>query len=166
MKPALPKVRICPECEAENSALAERCWLCYRPLTDESDIILAEFVPDKPPPKSGVRSTTETVFATLTGAVLVLVLIMVIGAARDEPGMASLVALAAVPAILITLVTMAIRHSAGKKISWQSTFIAFAGTLTGVLAAFVIAMFLAFLMVIAAIVAFFEACSQMLGGMN
>lgn len=164
MKPALPKVRICPECEAENSALAERCWLCYRPLTEKADVILAEFVPDKPQRKTGVRSTTETVFATLTGAVLVLVLVMLIGAARDEPGLASLVAVAAVPAFLITLVTVAIRHSAGKKFSWRSTFIAFAGTLTGVLVAFVIAIVLAFLLMIAMIVAFFEACAKMLGG--
>ncbi len=158
-KPPVATLRVCPECEAENTARAERCWLCYRPLDKRAEVVLAEFVPDKLPARSG----SEGVFAALTAAAGVLVLVMIAGASQQEPGLAGLVAVAAIPALLASVVTMAIRYSTGKPFSWRSVFVTFTATLTGVMLTFVVALVLAFLLMVAMIVALFEACAQMFG---
>ena len=144
-----------------------RCWLCYRPLGPEDDILLAQVLADRPAKEIAPRaSAVESVFAWLTVATVGLVLLVILGSLRDSPGFALIVALCTLPALVATGMLIAVRSASGKSFSWTSTFATFAGTLGTVMLVVLAVIVIVIVTIIALIASLFATCAELLNGMG
>ena len=122
--------RRCPECDANNDAVAAHCWLCGRPLTAKDEVILAELVPAR------AEKGLELLLAVLTIAAAALSLLLIVGAAQIEPAIAMYAAIGVGPAFLATAIRAAGRRALGKPFTWQNTLVTFFVSITVVLSIF------------------------------
>jgi hypothetical protein len=149
VKPSPIQLRVCPECDASNDSAAPSCWLCHRPLGKDTNIVDAELVPES---RLGIG---ETLFAVLTVCTVGLTLLLIVGAAKTDPGLAILVAICAGPAFLATIIRTLGRKVRGKPFSWQSTFVTFAVSAAAMVG-------IAAVLIVAAVVALIVICFRML----
>lgn len=150
-KPA-SSVAHCAACGAENFAYAKSCWMCHTPLTARSatsapEIVMAELVPDTP----SRMGPAEWLYAAIFAIILVMLGLMGIGIAIDEPAMLIGYFILIGPAIIATLVRVTRKQSTGQRVGWGERLLTF--LLSGVLTLALVAV-----LAIAAFLVFFVYC--------
>ena len=145
------ELKTCRECGADCETKAAHCWLCGADLKGQVEIVVAEIVDEPPPYAPG-----DTFFAVLSAIVAVVVLLVGIGAAVSDPGMAIGFAIIVVPALVATVVRAQQTRARQGYVTWGER-----------LATFMVSVSLMFallsLLSMAAIVAFIFYCFYALG---
>ena len=118
--PPITGVRLCPECRAENSPGAKACWLCHAPLSANTEVVMAELVREP-----GPSPLTEKFFLALTLACLILLVLVGIGLAQDDPGLLIPYLIAITPAILATVSHSLVKASRGERVTAMQVFLTF-----------------------------------------
>jgi hypothetical protein len=140
MSDTLLELRACPHCGADCDAAKPRCWLCGGELTGEE--IVDAVVVKEPPPYA-----PSDVFFAVASAVLAVVIVLVgIGAALTEPGLAIAMAVVVAPALLATVIRTQRVEARHGYVSWGerlATFIVSAAAVVGLLGALWIALLIA-----------------------
>lgn len=139
--PALDSV-FCAECGAENKLPAQKCWLCYRPLSGAHDVITAEVVGQPPPrPHDGM---SQFVFGGMTLGSFALVLLVGASLATNEADLLMPVAIVILPAVIATAVSLFRSSRTEQGTNWQRAFftmLASFGITMGILALLAVALF-------------------------
>ncbi len=146
--PTVPIVH-CAECGAENMLPAARCWLCYKPLPMGAGMVVAEVVPERTTTRKSPIS--QWVFGIMTGAVVLLVVLIGMGIAIDQPPQAIVYLVIVLPGLVATGVSMRKSLVASGQVSWQRSF-------STLILSFSITMAVLVVLVVAAFVAFFLYC--------
>jgi hypothetical protein len=153
-------MKVCPHCGAAVAADAAKCWLCYGPLGGRREVVMAEAVTAEAV-KPAVRRPsplTEGFFLVLTLVCLLLIVLVGIGIAQDDPGLLIPYLIFLSPALLATVSRALISHSRGNRVTAMEVFLTF---LVSASATILLVMVLFF----AAIVAFFIYCLYVCGQM-
>ncbi len=143
----------CPDCGAVNTPEAAKCWLCGRPPVVDIEMVSEEV-------DSAYRSPTAV---TPEGAVVntaslllsILVVLVGVGLAMEEPGLAVAYGIVTIPAMLATFVTASRYQAKGKPLGpWGKIvmFIISVVAITGLLG----------MLAVAAMIAFFIYCLSQL----
>ena len=109
--------KFCPECGADCAVDAARCWMCQAQLSGAETVVTAEIVA---PRRQGV---SEGFFAVATFLLVGIALLIGIGLAMDEIGVAIVYALFAAPAIIATVVRVQYRKQKIGHVSWAERFV-------------------------------------------
>ncbi|MCA9161729.1 MAG: hypothetical protein KDA62_02075 [Planctomycetales bacterium] len=139
-------IRICPECAAENSPFSDNCWLCQCPLTGDVEIVTAEIVGENRP-----NPILDRTFAVLTGLVGLLIVIVGIGIAADEPSLGVLYVLVVTPPLLGAFVRVKREMRRRRYVGWGER-------LATLIVSFALMYGLLMALGVAALVAFFIYC--------
>lgn len=142
-------VWICPECEARNPVKAVSCWVCDGPLRPGpgKPEPLPELDP-APPPSSTFRLSSLMIAIALIA--------MVLGVVRESPGLAILLAIAAVPALAFTFSTSLRRRSEGVPMTTAQKIGTFLGAVAVTVSIIVIVLVV---LVVSFIAALYVICS-------
>ncbi len=125
----------CPHCGAENESGYTLCWLC---LPSPDEVIEAS----RPP---ALRETHGEKSAATSLLAVIALLVVTIGLFQTAPGLAVLVLLVGVPAILVATLRHRKTPSPPSTVSYQiQRFLASALTVLGVIAMIVVAVGIAF----------------------
>lgn len=143
---ASSNAKYCPDCGAENNPFADACWLCQRDLARESEIVEAELVTTH-----ARNPLVERIFAVLTGLVAIVVVLVGIGVASEEPWLVLVYGILITPPLVGTFVRLKRQQQRQGHVGWGERLLT-------LIASF--ALMYAFLMVLgaAAMVAFFIYC--------
>jgi hypothetical protein len=140
------ELKTCPHCGAECDARSQRCWLCHGNVSAKAEIVDAEVVSEPP------RHAPSDVFFAVAAGILALVIVLVgVGAALTEPGLAVMMGVVVVPALVATVVRIQQQQYRHGYVSWGerlATFVVSASLVVGVL----------MLLCVAAVVAFIIFC--------
>lgn len=135
--------RRCPECGAENSATRRVCWLCGAPLTSqpvparEENIYASPAIPEQELSQS---------FSLSTLLLLVTLVSLGLGVATIAPGLAILLAILVVPALIRTSGIVGRRQQRGAPARAEEKIRFFLGSL-GVVTAIGVAAWITFFVV-------------------
>lgn len=126
------QLQTCPHCGADCEATADRCWLCYGELSPKGDDVVAAEVVREPPR----YAPEDTVFATMSAVLALIILLVGVGSAFVQPGVTILMAIVVVPALVATLVRVGSKQARTGYVSWGErlgTFLISASLTVGVL---------------------------------
>ena len=118
----MSQLKVCPECGADSPARAARCWMCGGDIQQVEPIVQAELATAKPVGRRPANPVSETFFAISTCLVVGLVLLVGLGLAVDEPGMAMFYAIIVSPALLATLVRSIQKQATHGHVTWGERF--------------------------------------------
>jgi hypothetical protein len=142
---------VCPHCRAENPPHHKLCWLCHAPLTWGQEVVTAELVQ-----KARPLPLADAFFWILTAGCLLVLVLVGIGIAQEDPAMLILYAIVLAPALIATLARSMLSLSRRKSVSGMEVFF------TLLLSASVTVLVVVVLF-IAVIVAFFAYCLYVCG---
>src|SRR5262245_34731660 len=144
----LDTVKVCPECGAQNIALAGKCWMCHGDLNAVTpvEVVTAEVVSNSPKFAPG-----PTFFPILT--VLAIALAVVVGWALGEQslGILPFYAIIVIPALVAASIRVGRKRLRGQTVSWGEAILA------GVITAAIVHATLG-LLAVAGLVALFVMC--------
>ena len=138
--------KICPDCGAENLAMAKYCWLCHRDMATVSEVVIAEMIPEQP-----TWTPSDWFFAVLSLLVAIMIVLCGIGLAIEEPTAAIVFGILVAPPLVATVVRVRIRQQRQGHVSWAERFLTF--FVSSVITVGILGLLLA-----AAFVAFFVYC--------
>ena len=146
MESSSSKIQTCLECGAECLATATTCWLCKGNFSTDSEIVLAELVEPRP------KYAPSDVFFLIVSAILAVLLLLVgIGAAVEQPGLGiAFFVVVAIP-LIATVVRVQSQEAKRGSLSFTEKFLTFVVTASMTAGLIVI-------VVGAAFVAFFVYC--------
>ena len=160
--PVKPPQSVCPECGALQMQPASKCWLCFAPLAQEQPVVTAEFadtpLPPPPPPAQppAYMRFTEPFFAICTLGSLLLLALVGIGIATDEPGALIGYLILVLPPLIGCLLYWLGKRSTGKPLTWAGRFVSLVvsgavmvGVLSLISVALIVGLFLFFISMVA-----------------
>ena len=124
-------LRTCPHCGAECDAARPRCWLCQGVVTGGTEIVDAEVVAEPPP-----YAPSDAFFAVVSAVLAAVILLVGLGAALTQPGMAIMLAVIVVPALAATVIRTQRKQARQGYVSWGerlATFVVSAALAVGIL---------------------------------
>lgn len=128
-----PALRTCPHCGADCEVGKPRCWLCHGELAGGDEIVDAELVQEVPP-----HAPSDMFFVIAAAILAVVVLLIGVGAALTQPGLAIAMAIVVAPALVATLVRTRKQQKRQGYVSWGERLATFAisvAVMMGVLSA-------------------------------
>ena len=123
----------CSRCEAKKPA-GTVCWLCG---ADDSDIIMAEVVEANPYASPAPLPVTgnSSAYGIVVIALIIFLLVVMAALTTAAPGLAIVIAVIALPALIRTAVDIASKQRAGQSVSAAETSLVFLASVAGVIAA-------------------------------
>lgn len=115
------RVKICPECSADNIPQSQKCWLCNRPLGDAVPIIMAELVPDE----TKRQGLNEALLGLLTVLVITTALLVLAGASFQSVGAAIALGVILAPALIGVGVSTLLKLRRGERMSVPRSLLTF-----------------------------------------
>lgn len=117
-------LKICPECGAENIALARRCWMCHGDVARVPALVTAEIVEDHSLARQK-RAWHEWFFLWLMVLLAVVIATVGAGLASEEPWLLIPYAIIVVPGFVATAIQVSVKSAKGETVSWGGTLATF-----------------------------------------
>lgn len=152
MSATLPAaILCCPDCRAENPGQAMSCWLCHRQLRSSPEVILAELVPERT-----AVAPAQRLLAGLTALIGVVVILLGIGIAREEPFLLIPYTIVVGLGLAITSLHEVRVRASGRPVGWGERLLTFIISVNAVLAVLAV---IAVAAVVAFVIFLFLVCS-------
>ncbi len=130
----MPDLKICPHCGAANK-LATTCWLCgTEPEVITAELVAPEVNPYATPAPPEVAGDTSA-YGIVVIALLILLVVVMAALTSADPGLAIIIAIVALPALVRTAIDISRRKSSGQSVSAAETSLIFLASVAGVVAA-------------------------------
>lgn len=130
----MPDLKTCPHCGAANNPSAS-CWLCGTDVeVITAELVAAEVNPYAAPAPPEVAGDTSA-YGIVVIALLVILIVVMSVLTTASPGLAIVIAIVALPALVRTAIDISRRQSSGQSVSAAETSLIFLASVAGVVAA-------------------------------